>query len=196
MVPGTGHQTGLPLTDIAFIGDQMYGTTSNALYQIDDTTGPSTLVGDYSFSHAVNALVGHDGNLYAASNNSHDIYQISPSTGPELYAHIGYASAGDLAWSNNVLYESVREGNGRDGLYNVTDHRLVGTFHTASGATFNNVFALTDNQPALGRPPHGMFAVAGHDIYQIDLATARLTHLSNNAATGIGAASGAAWQNE
>jgi hypothetical protein len=187
-VPGSGHSTGLPLTDIAFIGDQMYGTTFGALYQIDDTTGAAGLVGNYSFNDGINALVGHEGALYAASYTNHDVYKLDPRTGPSIYAVTPYASAGDLAWAGETLYESVRLRGGRDGLYDVTDHHLVGTFRAAGGQTFNDLFGLTDNG-------HGMFAIAGNDIYQVNLATAHLTHLSNNAASGFGQASGAAWAN-
>ena len=193
-VPGTAISTGLPLTDMAFIGTQMYGTTSDSIYQIDSTTGESTLIKQYAGSQDINALVGHNGNLYTATGNSHNIYQVSPTTGQaKLYAHIGFASAGDLAWSGNILYESVQLNNGNDGLYDVTDHRLVGAFRTRSGQHFNDLFALTDNQPTFGNPPYGMFAISGNDIYQINLANGVLTHLSNNAATGFGAAQGGAW---
>jgi hypothetical protein len=196
-VPGTGQSTGLPLTDIAFIGHQMYGTTLGSLYAIDYTTGASSLVDNYSFSDAITALVGHGGDLYAAANNSGTVYELSPS-GAELgvYATIPYAAAGDLAWSRNTLYESVVLKNGHDALYDVTDHRLIGAFTTPSGRHLDHVFALTNNLPHLGNPPFGTFAIAGHNIYQIDLANAHLTFLSNNAASGLGPAVGGAWRNE
>jgi hypothetical protein len=40
------------------------------------------------------------------------------------------------------------------------------------------------------------FAVIGNSIYSVDLADARLTYLSSDKPSGIGAASGAAFVNE
>jgi hypothetical protein len=41
-----------------------------------------------------------------------------------------------------------------------------------------------------------MYAVAGHDIYRVDLADAHLTLLSSDGALGIGKASGATFVDE
>ena len=181
-----GASTNLPLTDIAFIGSQMYGTSFQGLYKINDSTGASTLIGDYSVTNAMNALVGDGNHLLGASFTTNQIYSL-PSQA--TVANVGHTSAGDLAFSGNTLYKSVRERDGLDGLYNVTAHKLVGTFKTGAGETFSDLYGLTNNGATT-------YAVAGNDIYSVNLTTARLTHLSNDAASGIGQASGAAFVNE
>ena len=40
------NNTGQALTDIAFIGNQMYGTTFTSLFKINDAIGASTFVGN------------------------------------------------------------------------------------------------------------------------------------------------------
>jgi len=190
LVAGTLHHTGESLTDIAFIGDDMYGTTFKGLYAIDDNTGSSTLIGDYTFTDKMNALVGDGSDLLAASYTSDETYRIDPATRKVYdYADVGYASAGDLAFAGSSVYESVVKDGAVDGLYDVTAHKLIGTFETNSGTAVHDVFGLADGGS-------GMYAVAGTDIYSVNLSNAHLTLLSSDAASGIGKASGAAFVNE
>jgi hypothetical protein len=186
-----GVSTNDPLTDIAFIGNQMYGTSFTGLYSINDATGASRLLGNYNFTSGMNALLGDGSQLLAASFTSDNVYDINLATHKvTTIATIPYASAGDLAIANHKVYESVAlNGVSTGGLYDVSDHKLIGEFKTANGAVVHNVFGLADNGSA-------MYAVAGHEIYSVNLANARLTPLSNDSASGIGMASGAAFANE
>jgi hypothetical protein len=190
--PGTLHKTTVHgLTDIGFLGKQMYGTTFNELGTINDKTGKGIPIGTYEFNDGINALVG-DGSdtVLVASHTSDDIWKINIKTDKvTVYAKSGgLDSAGDLAWAGHTLYESVVEG-GADALYNVSAHKLVGYFEGASGAPVGHVFGLADSGSE-------MFAVVGNSIYSVDLADAHLTYLSSDKASGIGAASGAAFVNE
>jgi hypothetical protein len=136
LVAGTLHKTTVHgLTDIAFLGAQMYGTTFTELGTINDKTGKGVPIGEYEFTNEMNALVGDGKTLLAASRTSDDIYQINPETRKvTVYADVGYGSAGDLAFAGKTLYESVVGKDGKDALYDVSAHRLIGDFKTASGA--------------------------------------------------------------
>lgn len=188
LVPGTGHNTGLELTDIAFIGSQMYATSFDTFYAVNDKNGASASGGNYSFTHEMNALVGNGAGILAASRTSDDIYSIT-TKGVSVYANTGYHSAGDLAFAGGKLYESVVERNGLDGLFDVTDHRLIGTFGHGGGRGSRDLFGLVSDGST-------MYAVAGHDIFRVNLATAELAFLSSDAGSGIGLASGAAFVGE
>ena len=189
LVPGTMHDTEASLTDIAFIGSQMYGTTFEELGSINDKTGSFKPIGAYPDGIEMNALVGDGSDLLGAAYNSDEIYKITVGSHPTIsdYKSVGLRSAGDLTWSGNTLYKLVIEGSGLgvDYLYNVTAGKLVGEFKTSSGTHFNDLYGLVDSGGA-------MYGVAGNDIYRVNLATARLTFLSSDAASGIGKASGAA----
>jgi hypothetical protein len=193
LVPKTYHlvhpfaEGGLHLTDIAFIGDTMYGTTSNTLWAIDQVNGDTASVGNNYPVKGMNALVGHGDELQGAAAD--EIYNINGITAKVTdYKAIGYASAGTLAWDGKTLYESVILGNA-DALFNVTKDYVVNDFRTPSGGYLNDVFGLASSGSA-------MYAVAGHDIYSVNPHTAELTYLSSDAASGMGPASGAAFVNE
>ncbi len=192
LVPGTMHDTHASLTDIAFIGSQMYGTTFKELDSIDDKTGSTSAIGTYPDGLEMNSLVGAGADLLGAAYNSDEVYEINPQTRTiSDYKDVGLRSAGDLAWSGGTLYESVIEGSGlgHDYLYNVTAGKLIGEFTTGSGTHFDDLYGLVGSGGT-------MYGVAGNDIYRVDLATAHLTLLSSDAASGIGKASGAAIVNE
>lgn len=62
------NNTGQSLTDIAFVGNQMFGTTFTNLVSINDMTGASTVVAPWSYgSGGTNALVGDGNKLIAAT---------------------------------------------------------------------------------------------------------------------------------
>ena len=52
------NSTGQSLTDIGFIGSQMYGVTFGNLFSINKATGASTLIGSNFSDTGMNALVG------------------------------------------------------------------------------------------------------------------------------------------
>jgi len=80
IVSGSGHTTGLSLTDIAFVGNQMYGTTLRSLYEINDQTGAYRKLRSYTFTNGMNALLGDESSLLGASYNSHEIYRMGKLT--------------------------------------------------------------------------------------------------------------------
>ena len=187
LVPGTFHHTIGNLTDIAFIGNQMYGTTLTGLYKIDDTTGKTTLVGKYNFTSEMNGMIGDGNSLLLTSRTSDLVYKITGTNVTE-FTSTPYDFAGDLAWVGHTLYESVVV-NGVDALYNVTAHKLIGNFHTADGSTENTLYGLTDTGTT-------MYGVTGNEIFRVNLASAELTAVSSDATSGIGNASGAAFVGE
>src|SRR5262245_5509789 len=77
LVPGTLHNTGQSLTDIGFIGTQMYGTTFTSLFTINTATGASTLVGTYggAAGGGMNALVGNGSSLLGASSAAATVFR-------------------------------------------------------------------------------------------------------------------------
>jgi hypothetical protein len=186
--------TGRSLTDIAFVGTQMYGTTFTNLYSINSGTGASTQVGsNYTEGGGtMNALVGNGTGLLAASNTTNVVYSIatplsSSATTDFKTLPAGITSAGDLAFGpGGTLYESVVDG-GIDALWNVTTNTLVHSF-TISGGTQTAVFGLAFDGTT-------MFAVEGNSIYSVNLTNGVLT-FDSTFAGGLGAANGAAFLNE
>ena len=181
LVSGTMHYTDVSLTDIAFIGDQMYGTTYDTLYSINDLTGTSTDLGNYpdtTGKDAIVALVGDGNHLLGAAYTNNDVYSIDPSNPSKetKYTSTHHRSAGDLAWAGSTLYEIRHGPRGADEvdmLYDVTHHQLIGTFKTSSPGTFNDVNGL-------GYQGGTMYAVAGSNIYSVNLTNAHLTSLSSD----------------
>ena len=59
------HSTGgHVLTDIGFVGTQLYGVTFNQLFSVSTATGTATLVGAFSpANNGMNAIVGSGGSL-------------------------------------------------------------------------------------------------------------------------------------
>ena len=111
VVPGSVHSTGQALTDIAFIGNQMYGTTFSQLFRIDSATGAATLVGTYNVgADGMNALVGNGASLLAASNATSEVYSINPATAAGAnFAPSILPSAGDLAFDGGTLSLSATD---------------------------------------------------------------------------------------
>jgi hypothetical protein len=187
IVPGTLHNTGQILTDIGFIGTQMYGTTFTSLFTIDTATGASTFVGTYggAAGGGMNALVGNGSSLLGASNAAATVFNINPANAGISNFNSGLlGSAGDLAFAGGTLYESGVSGG--DVLVNVSAGTVVGLFHTASISSFNAVFGLADDGTT-------MFAVDGTTIYSVNLSNALLTPLSDYGGQGLGAANGTAF---
>jgi hypothetical protein len=187
--------TGQILTDIGFVGTQMYGTTFTSLYAINNitTSATSSLIGTYSVGGGgMNALVGSGTGLLAASNQTTTVYSIAnPSTSAattNFATGLPAPSAGDLAFAGTTLYEAAIAGNGNDELVNVNTKSVVG-FFTIGGVQQNGVFGLADDGTT-------MFAVQGTSIYTVNLATGALTFDTNYSGNGLGAANGAAFLSE
>jgi hypothetical protein len=183
------HATGQVLTDIGFTSNgNLYGTTFTGLYRVNTSTGALTFAGNYGYGgNGMNALLGNGSGLIAASNATTNVYSVnvsSPST-LNILTSIPFNSAGDLAFANGRLYESVVLGNGLDGLYNVTDHVLVGQFN----ASTNTLFGIADDGTT-------MYAVSGTNVYSVNLSNAALTFLFSYGGHGLGSADGLAFMAE
>jgi PEP-CTERM motif len=185
VVAGTVHNTGQILTDIGFVGTQMYGTTFTGLFRIDDTTGASTAIGSYGGvgGGGMNALVGNGASLLGASNASLTDFSINPTTGAATAGGpIPLPSAGDLAFDHGVLFLSATNTSGGDSLVNVSGNSVVGAFSPSESA----VFGLANDGTTT-------YAVDGTEIFSVNVATAALTPLFNYAGAGLGAANGTAF---
>ncbi len=186
VVPGSVHSTGQALTDIAFIGNQMYGTTFSQLFRIDSATGAATLVGTYNVGAAgMNALVGNGASLLAASNATSEVYSINPATAAGAnFAPSILPSAGDLAFDGGNLFLSAIDTTGGDSLVNVT-----------AGVNIGN-FVGVPNEPAvfgLANDGSTTYAVDGTEVFTLNTATALLTPLFDYGGAGLRAAIGTAF---
>jgi PEP-CTERM motif len=184
------NNTGQTLTDIGFIGSQMYGVTFTNLFSIDRATGASTLIGSSFTGGAagMNALVGAGAGLLGASSASTDIYSISPTTGvAAVTTSVPLISAGDLAFAGGSLFESaVDPASGAGQLVDVTTASVVAQFHTTSISAFDDVFGLADDGTS-------MYAVSGTEIYTVNLSNGLLTPVLDYSGHGLGPANGTAF---
>jgi hypothetical protein len=174
------HNTGKTLTDIGFIGSQLYGVTVSNLFKINKATGASTLIGSNFSDQGMNALVGKGAGLLGASSASTNIYSISPTTAALtiIPPPSRLPSAGDLAFSSGMLFESAEGFDFLGELVNVSTETEVGRFHTTTIPSFTDVYGLADDGTT-------MFAVAGTEIYTVNLSNARLTPVLNYAGHGL-----------
>ncbi len=126
--------TDFTLSDIGFIGSQMYGVTFGNLYSINKTTGAATLIGSTFSDTGMNALVGFGTGLLGASYMTTNIYAIDPATAGLTVP--GYATpltaSGDLAFSGGSLFESATGDNGADQLVDGSTGTIIGQFHTTT----------------------------------------------------------------
>jgi len=193
VVAGSVHSTGLgpSLTDIGFIGSNLFGTTFTNLYSINSATGASTNIGSYGGVGAsdMNALVGNGTGLLGASNATDEVYSINRTSAAATNFDPSPAPlAGDLAFAGTTLYESAVGPTGADELVNVSTDSVVNTF-TSGATTFTSVFGLADDGTT-------MYAVNGTNVYSVNLANADLTFLFDYAGQGLAAANGTAFMNE
>ena len=175
VVTGSVHNTGQLLTDIAFIGAQMYGASFAGLYSVNTTNGALTSIGSYGSvgNSGMNALLGSGANLLGASATTNEVYSINPTTAAATnFASSPLASAGDLAYAGNTLYEAG-VGSSYE-LVNVTTDSIVGPFSN-SAAVYG--FAYSGGV---------MYAVAGTEVYSVNLSTAALTPLFSYAGSDSG----------
>lgn len=183
---------GVVLTDIGFTSNgNLYGTSFTSLYSVNTTTGAGTLVHSYGGvgSGGMNALVGSGAGLYSASNATTSLYSISvsPFSITALSGATGGGSAGDLAFGpSGALYETLSNGN-LDKL-TISGNTITSTIVGNMGN--NAVFGLATGDDGI------TYAVAGTEIYTVNLSTAVLTPLLNYAGHGLGSANGTAFRSE
>ena len=136
--------TGVELTDIAFIGDKLYGLGRQELYLIDTTTGEASLVANLDVE-GLNALEGDSNTLYAATIAG-EFLTIDPITGAtKVLSNFedGAVSSGDLVFPNtqNFLYGTlIQPGYSTDRLVSIIPSTGATTY--IGETRFNFVFGL------------------------------------------------------
>jgi hypothetical protein len=137
----------------------------------------------------MNAMVGDGPNLLVASNADTEVFQSTVLGATTNFASVPLPSAGDLTFNNKTLYESATDAADNSALVNVNSGTVIGEF-TAGAALFNDVFGLATD--AAGTT----YAVAGTEIYTVNLSNAVLTPVLNYGGQFLGAANGTAFIQE
>jgi hypothetical protein len=191
-VAGSLHATGQNLTDIAFIGSQMYGTSFFQLFTINDASGATALVGTYIVGNSgMNALVGSGSALLGASFTTNEVYIINPSNAAGFnFAPSPLRSAGDLACSGCQLFGgqlilSATNGSSGDSLVNVSTDSVVGAFVPTEKAV-----------DGIANDGTTTYAVDGTEIFTVDVSDAVLTPFFDYSGNGLGDAEGTAFMAE
>ena len=180
-VAGSLHATGQSLTDIAFIGSQMYGTSFFQLFTINDASGATALVGTYIVGNSgMNALVGSGSALLGASFTTNEVYIINPSNAAGFnFAPSPLRSAGDLACSGCQLFGgqlilSATNGSSGDSLVNVSTDSVVGAFVPPEKAV-----------DGIANDGTTTYAVDGTEIFTVDVSDAVLTPFFDYSGNGL-----------
>lgn len=179
------------LTDIGFSSSgALYGTTFGAFYSVSTSTGSASLVGSYGSAGGggMNALVGAPGGIfYAASNANTTLYSINPSpfSVTALSGSTGGGASGDLAFGANsvTVYESL--GNGNLSRITVSGGTVTSTIVGNTG--LSTVFGLATGDDGV------TYAVAGTQVYTVNLSNAALTPIFNYGGHGLTTAFGSAF---
>lgn len=172
---------GVVMTDIAFSPTgALYGVTFSSLYSINPTTAAATFIGNHGVPGG-NALVfGSDGTLYAAGFASTSLFTVNPTTGAGTSLGVmGFASGGDLAFFGGDLYlaDSLSRLVKID-LGNLANTSVVGSFGVGG------VFGLATGDDG------NLYAVAGTNIYTVNVMTGAATNPVNFGGQGLGTAFG------
>jgi uncharacterized repeat protein (TIGR01451 family) len=164
---GTGKVWG----DIAWASDnKLYGATfvaSPSLYQIDPTTGASTLVasltGVMRFPNAISGLPDNSLLIGAASNAK--VYRLdltTPSNPPTIWHDFGAGDpSGDFILFNNKIYVAWRNA-GTESLYEVTidaNHNYI---------SHRNLGALPANSWGLALVLNKLYIASNTTLYRIN----------------------------
>lgn len=142
-------RVGKRVTDIAFIGDQLFGITFSDLLAIDTSGGQGKTIG-YTGYASLNALASYRGKLFAASTSG-ELIEIDTDTGEGKfigYFGSGLHSAGDLVFDEaGNLYGTVAGGGSIFGSFSNTE---LATVNIATGQAtvigdtgFRDVWGLT-----------------------------------------------------
>ncbi len=178
--------TGVILTDIAFSpAGILYGISFTSIYTIDALTAVPTFIGDHGIAEG-NALVFNaDGVLYAAGAGTSFLYTINPATGAgQALGDIGFASAGDLAFYNGVLYMSSET----DELIQISLSTFQGTSVGPIG--FGEVFGLATGDNGV------LYGVAGTQVFSLNVTTGAGNLVSDYQGAGLGSAFGSSFVSE
>ena len=188
-----------PLHDIAFTANgNFYGVTQTALYSLSTTTGAASLISNFPSGFGgnnIDALVGDGNNLLAASFQTKNIYavDVTPTFSTSTLASIppglnpGAPSAGDIvfgpAGNSGPLYDALSNGY----LDKIT---ISGTTITAVSQV-----GYMGNTKISGLATVGgtTYAIAGTEVYVLDLTSAALTPVFNyGGLSALGTVAGAA----
>ncbi len=180
------------MTDLAFDpSGNLYGISFTNLYQINSTTAQTTLVGSLRLTGVnANALVfGTDGTLYAAANNTTNLYSVNVATGAATSLGTdGFSSAGDLAFNKgNLFLSSTTDQLVKIGL-NPVNGTAVGPFGVP------NAFGLGTELATGGNGI--LYGISGTEILSINTTTGAATALIDYGGKGLGASFGAAFFSE
>lgn len=177
--------SGRVLTDIAFSPTgELYGITFTQLFKLDTATGAATLVGSTGNSQMNAMTFGSDGTLYAASTTG-GLMTLNTTTGINTsLGGIGFGSAGDLTFVDDILYFSSNSGLVSIDLSVGAAGTLLGSFGLA------NVYGLS-------RGPDGIvYANSNQGIYSVDLLSGATSLVSSYTYPGATAAYGTTFRGE
>jgi len=176
--------TGFQLTDIAFLGDELYGVSFTDLIKINLENGTGTLIGNIGI-FGVNALEG-DGNTLFAGTTSGEFLTINPITG--LGTGLGFfgsgaASSGDFVFDGNlesIFASLIVPGSTTDELALIDPENGLTSFIGETGYSQVYGLAFFRNQ-LLGLTSNG-------ELIIIDTSTGRGTLVNNTQAFSAGGA--------
>jgi len=169
--------TGTVLLDIAFAptGD-LYGITASELYRINPSTAAATRIGFLSTDEPpanqfANALTfGSNGTLYAASFVTTAIYTVDLLTGrASSIGTTGFASSGDLAFSNGSLFLSATGGGPSGDLLVKIDLRALSQSSIVGNMGIRGVYGLAATSDG------ALYGVAGNQVFALDTSTGATT---------------------
>lgn len=172
---------GVVMTDIGFDpAGNLYGLTFGGFYAINAATAAATFIGNHGVPGA-NALVfATGGTAYAAGFGSTNLYTINSGTGAGTnLGSMGFASGGDLAFFGGDLYLA-------DSLSRLVKIDLATLANTAVVGSFGvpSVFGLATGDDGK------LYAVAGTNIYTVDVLTGAATNPVDFGGQGLGTAFG------
>jgi len=179
--------------DIAFNpSGALYGVAADGnLYAISTTNAAATRIGPLGTS-ALNGLVfSTQGTLYGSGGTS--LYTIDTSTGAaSLVGSTGsttLVSAGDLAFLNGTLYETVENPQAK---YSA----LISVSTVNGAATLIGTMVNDPNAYGLVNAGGTLYMVDGKQLYTVDPATAVASLVHSYDAPGLSGANGAAYAGE
>lgn len=176
--------TGFQLTDIAFLGDELYGVSFTDLIKINLENGTGTLVGNIGVS-GVNALEGDSDSLYAGTTSG-EFLTINPVTG--LGTGLGFfgsgaVSSGDFVFDGNqesIFASLIVPGSATDELAIIDPENGLTSFIGETGYSQVYGLAFFRNQ-LLGLTSNG-------ELIIIDTSTGIGTLVNNTQAFSAGGA--------
>ncbi len=169
-----------------------YANNPTLLYKVDPVTGETTFVGSTSIDRMNGLTFGPDGTLWGATSSDvavPSLYKIDTSNGvATLVGSMGFACAGDLAFSNGALYMAAASPTlgGNDLLVRLDTTTGIGTLIGSFGLPYVYGFDIAQEDGIA-------YAASGTSIYSVDLSTGATTFVLNYGGRGMGTAYGTAF---